>query len=555
MGKSAHEASSTFMRMAAGMVAAAVLAAAGFLGAPSPAMAAKDTIVIAIPGLPQGIDLDKHIGPQTWTMGAQVYALGMEWEYGPYPYGTGAYYDPDNLPGFAYPIGYTNQHTAGGIMSSCDTSEDGKTIVYHIRPGVISAWGNELTAADVMWRIERERRRPIIYALIDRLLNLHEAVYEKVDKYTVKLTNKSAMPLGCPGLTNYYQAWHDATEVKKHATAEDPESDNWIATNGGGFGAYRVTEWTPGKRAVMEANPNFWRGAPKIRRIIYLVVPESSGRLALLQKGSVDMAEDLSPDEVMALEKSDAARGVAVRGNRQMWLILNNKLKPFDDARVRQAVNYAIPRDEIVKSVYRGMAIAWNGVISSVTPGYENLKPYSYDPDKARSLLAAAGYADGFEAELAFSAGVPEMENLAVILQSTLAKLGVKLDLKKLPVAAHSDLVQTRKAQMALWIDSPIQPDVNYVVNLVYTSGPLSLVNYSNFEDPEVDNLIATGAGILDPKQRLEHHKGVQARIQEQAAFGWSVEPYFRIGVSKKLQGFRWYTTQYYEVHEMSFAE
>ena len=139
-----------------------------------------------------------------------------------------------------------------------------------------------------------------------------------------------------------------------------------------------------------------------------------------------------------------------------MWLILNNKMKPFDDVRVRQAINYLVPRDEIVKNVYHGMAKAWSGVISDVTPGYENLKPYDFDPDKAKKLLADAGYADGFEADLLFSAGVPEMENLAVILQSTAGKLGVKLNLKKLPVAAFSDTVQSKKAQMALWIDSPI---------------------------------------------------------------------------------------------------
>ncbi|MGD9535679.1 MAG: ABC transporter substrate-binding protein [Alphaproteobacteria bacterium] len=543
-------------RLLATMAAIAFVAAASF-GRSEPATAAEDedTIVIAIPGLPQGVDLDRHIGPQTWTMGAQLYALGLEWEFGPYPYGTGKYFDPDKLPGYAYPIGYTNQHTVGGIMESCETAEDGKTVTMHIRPGVMSAYGNEFTADDVIWRIERERKNPVIYFLINRLLNLHEADWKKIDKYTVQLTNATPMPLGCPGLTNYYQSWHDSKAVEAHKTADDPNADNWIATHGGGFGAYQVTEWTPGKRVVMEANENFWRGPPKIKKIIYLVVPESAGRLALLQKGRVDMAEDLSPDEVMALEGSDVAEGVAVRGNRQMWLTLNNEMKPFDDVRVRQAINYSIPREQIVDNVYRGMAVPWNGVISSVTPGYENLKPYGFDLDKAKALLAEAGYENGFTADLAFSAGVPEMENLALILQSTLSKLGINLNLKKLPVAAHSDLVQTRKAQMALWIDSPIQPDVNYVVNLVYTSGPLSLVNYSNFNDPEVDRIIETGAGILDPQERLEHHKGVQQRIQEKAAFGWSVEPYFRIGVSKRLKNWRWYTTQYYQVHEMEIIK
>src|SRR5206468_3236269 len=232
---------------------------------------------------------------------------------------------------------YSNQHTVPGIMTACDLSADGKTVTYHLRQGVISAAGNEFTADDVIWRFDRERKRPIIYALISRLFNLDKATYEKVDKYTVKLTNPTAAPLACSGLTNFYYPWPDSKEIAKHATADDPYSDKWIATHAG--------------------------------------------------------------------------------GNGQMWLILNNKLKPFDDQRVREAINYLIPRNDIVKDVYHGMARPWHGVISSVTPGYEDQKPYDFDPEKAKKLLADAGYANGFEADLVFSAGVPEMENIAVILQ------------------------------------------------------------------------------------------------------------------------------------------
>ena len=126
---------------------------------------------------------------------------------------------------------------------------------------MISAHGNEFTADDVIWRFDRERKRPIIYALISRLFNLDKAKYEKVDKYTVKLTNPDGAPLACQGLTNFYYPWLNSTEIKKHMTADDEYGDNWIATHAGGFGAYKVTEWTPGKRAVMEANEHYWRGA------------------------------------------------------------------------------------------------------------------------------------------------------------------------------------------------------------------------------------------------------------------------------------------------------
>ena len=204
-------------------IACAILPATSFSGA-VPALAAKDTLVIAIPGLPQGVDLDKHISPQTWTMAAQLDDWGLYWESGPYPYGTNAFYDPTNVPGFEYPVGYTTQKTAGGIMTGCDLSADGKDITYHLRPGVISAYGNEFTADDVIWRFDRERKRPIIYALISRLFNVDKAKYEKVDKYTVKLTNPDGAPLACQGLTNFYYPW---LELDGNQEAHDRRRRVW----------------------------------------------------------------------------------------------------------------------------------------------------------------------------------------------------------------------------------------------------------------------------------------------------------------------------------------
>ena len=513
---------------------------------------AKDNLIIAIPGLPSGVDLDRHVSPQTWTMAAQLFESGMEWEMGDYPFESGKAFDPTNLEGYQYPIGYTTQNTTPALFESCEEFEGGQRVVYHIQPGIMSAWGNEFTADDVIWRYNREKELPIIYALVSHLFNTDTATKTKIDDYTVELTNDVPMPLACPGLTNFYNAWLDSKEVSRHASGDDPHSANWLATNGGGFGAYYVTEWSPGKRVIMEANPNYYKGEPVIGRITYVVVPESAGRLALLQRGEVDIAEGLSPDEINALADNESAAGVAVRGNSQMWLIANNNHEEMTDLRVRQAINYAIPRTEIVDNVYHGMAREWNGVISSVTPGYVESDAYAFDLKKARSLLEEAGKGDGFTLELAFSAGVPEMENMAVLLQDSLGEIGISLDLKKLPVAAHADLVQSRNAQLALWIDSPIQPDSNYVMSLVYSSGDLALVNYSNYQDDYVDAKLVEGSAIADAEERIEFHKDLQSHIREDAAFGWVVEPYFRIGVSRAITGFRWFTTQYYKVALMS---
>ena len=203
-----------------------------------------------------------------------------------------------------------------------------------------------------------------------------------------------------------------------------------------------------------------------------------------------------------------------------MWLILNNKVKPFDDVRVRQAINYLMPRDEIVKDVYHGMAAAWHGVISDVTPGYENLKPYDFDPDKAKKLLADAGYADGFEADLVFSAGVPEMENFAVILQSTAGQARRQARPQE---AAGGGALRHRSVEEGADGAVDRQPDparrqLRRQSGLHH--GPAGAGQLHQLLRPRGRQADRDRRVIVDPKARLEHHKGVQAKIQEGAPMG-----------------------------------
>ena len=546
-----------------GLAVAATAALAALVAAapPKPASANQDTMVIAIGALPQGIDLDKHVSPQTWSMGAQVLEDGMNWESIDFPFSTGDAWDPSTIPGFMYPD-YMGQKTlVPGIMEKCEMDEDGLRAVYHLRKGVISPWGNEFTAADVLWRIERGKATQAINNFLEFLLSMpgqtidppESGGYAKVDDYTVELTSSRPMPLACKGLTNYYNARLDSTEIMKNATEEDPWGDKWVATNGGGFGGYRVTEWTAGKRVVMEANENYWRGAPEIKRIIYLVVPESANRVALLKQSKVHMAEGLSPDEIVALADDPNARGVAVRGNQSMWMMINNTLPPYDNVKVRQAMNHLINQEAIIRDIYHGMMNRWQGVMPSTYPGYEQHLKYDFNPEKAKALLAEAGFPDGFDAELSFDAAVAAMESIGVLLQSDFKKAGINLSLRKLPTAANSDNVMSKQGSLALWTDMPIQPDVNYALKLVWPTN--ALVNYHNFSDPKVDQVLQDGQGVVDPEARIAAHSGIQEHIHDQAPLGWIGEHYFAVGLSRKVSNFRWYTTQYYHVAEMSIAD
>ncbi len=527
-------------------MALAILAAAG-----STARAEDNsTIVIAIPGTPQGIDIDRQSGPQTWTLGMQVLELGSEWAMVDYPFPGKNVADPTKLPGFKYPD-FTGQKIEPGIVESCELSPDGRTATYNLRKGVRSSAGNEFTSDDVIYRVERAIANNAITQFIQNSVNAGKREqWSAPDKYTVRITAETPMPQICTVLTNPYFYWLDSTEAKKHATADDPWSNKWVATGGISFGPYSIVSWEAGKRVEMKANPNYWRGEPAIKRVIYQVVPESANRVALLSQGRVHLDEGLSPDEIVSLAENDKVRVAAVRGNQSLYAVLNNAIAPFDNPDVRRAVNMVIPREKIAESIYHGMAEPFHGVIPSLYAGHVDFSSEAGAIEEAKALMAKAGLGGGVSVPLAYSAGDPVQENVAILLQTALRDIGIDVKLQKMPVAAHSDLVQSKKAPFALWIDFPIQPDPNYSLGLIYGTG--NAVNYENYSNKDVDAAIAAGVPIVDAKERAAAHEAPQRKIHEEAALGWIVEPYFLMGMSAKVHGWRWYPTQYYRVSDLT---
>lgn len=512
----------------------------------------KDTIVIAIPALPQGIDLDHDIAPQTWTMGAQVFDQGMEWEKVPYPYDaeTPKEFSPNQIEGFQYP-NFKDQKLAPGIIEECSLSEDSKTAVYKIRKGVKSAWGNEFDADDVMWRIERAMANKAIDFFMNTLANTNDlGKWSKVDQYTVEIRSDTPIPIACTMLTNFYFPFYDSDEVKKHATAEDPWGDKWISTNGGGYGAYYVESWEPGRRVVMKANENYWKGAPTIKTIIWLIVPEASSRVALLGQGKVQIAESLAPDDLQSLVGNANAKPVGVRSNQWIFAVMNNTVAPFDNVKVRQAINMLIPRDDIVKGVFHGLATSWSGIMPTIFPGAADLKPFDYNVEEAKKLLAESGADLSKPLSLSFSANDGVQETVAILMQRSMQEAGLKVELRKLPIAAQADLVMSRKGDFSLWLDMAIQPDPSYDIGLMYSTG--GATNYANYSNPAVDDVLNKGR-VLVGEERIKAHEAVQTVVQQDAPYGWIIEQFFTLGVANSLKGLNWYTCQYYKVNELTF--
>ena len=508
-------------------------------------VASKDTMIIAIPATPPGIDPNTENNPQMYTIGAQLYGeSGLRWAHAPYTVQQ-SIADPNKVPGFwiANTDGTTLQP---GIIQSCTLAPDGSKVTMVLHQGVKSAVGNEFTTADITYGIQRSVATAAIGYFFMGVGGAQDpAQWKAIDKYTEEVDQKNGVSMYnlCPLLAHLGAApsWiMDSVETKKHATASDPWATSWVDHAGSWFGAYYITDWESGKQVVLQANPNYYLPQPTIKKIIYQVVPASADRIALLKAGKVDLIEGISPTEAKSIDGQAGTRPVAVQSDEEFWAVLDNSKPPFNNVLVRQAINYAIDRQSIATNIYEGLAYPFQGILPVTYPGFTDFHLYDYNLQKAKQLLTQAGLGSGFSLDLSYSSGDPAAAQVAVVLQTSLAQIGVTLNLKQLPAAAIADLVNGGKAQFALWSAAPFLPDPVFSTQLWYGSvggpgGGKNQADSENFVDPKTDQGIQKCANITDFTQRVQCVHDLDQYIAGLAPIANIAAPYFIYAVTDKV--------------------
>lgn len=514
-----------------GRLLAAALAAslAGALPAPVLAQDAKTTLLVAGPRTPES--LDQEYPPTEAVMEARRNINEPLLRYAPVV-------GPDGIT-------YENfDKIVGGLAASWTVSPDKRTISFDIRTGVKSSFGNELTADDVMWTFERGWNvKTNFHWYMSQVLGIQSFAdaFKKVDDDTVSVTVPAASPLIERLWTNVGLGILDAKEIKKHVTAADPWASQWLGTHSASYGPYYVTTYTPGQEIVYTANEAYYRGAPRIKKVVFREMPTTANRVAALQAGSIDVAEFLLPRELALLEKDPKVKVWKVFGNYVHRVEMNMTIAPFDNPKVRQALNHLVPRDAILKAVYFNTARSTKSPISEIYPGYtDQYFVFDENLDKAKKLLAEAGLTSGFKTQLGYRTGDQIEEEIAVILKSAFAKAGIELELAKLPA---STLVERyTKGTIPMWFfrDMAIVPDAAYVANLWINSA--SVTNYPRYKDAEVDRLINAGLTSTDEPKRIENSHKVQKMFIEAAPWVFLMNPGYQLATRSNVKGYAWYT-------------
>lgn len=421
------------------------------------------------------------------------------------------------------------------LAESWEVNDDSTAITFYLREGVTFHDGSEFTAADVKYTYDRvcgkipEDQTALRSAFSDVI----ESV-EVIDDYTVKF--------------NLFES--NATLLSIMYFGIIPEgSGPDQATKPVGAGPFKVVDYTPGVGINLEKFDNYFEeGLPKMERVEFKIFADLNAGVLALSNGEIqymqinyDMIPQI-PEELFVIEQSPM--------NTVQLMGLNNDFEPFKDKRVRQALNYAIDKQEIIAVIAPG-APEVDSNFSPVMPfWYEELKDYyTPDPEKAKALLAEAGYSD-LKFTVRVPAEYPYHVNAAQVIEQQLQKIGVTMKIDVIDWSTWLEDVYAGRNHDATIIGLTGKMDPDSILKR-FASGYAR--NFINFNNARYDELIYTGAREPDVDTRVEIYKEAQRILTEEAASVFIMDPIEYVAVDKNLKGYVHYPLYFIDLRYFEY--
>ncbi len=434
------------------------------------------------------------------------------------------------------------------LAESWERSSDNLTWTFHLRKGVKFHDGTAFNAQAVeahIRRIQDPKSGSPNKNLWDHIKSI-----KVVDESTIQLS--TAKPFG-PMLTYLAHGSGGIPSPDAIAKAGDQYPQKPVGT-----GPYKLSAFNPGTDLTLVRNDSYWGTAkPKLDKITMKAVPEVASRVMMLDTGEADLVNDPPPEEAGRIEKGKGTRLLRQSGLRTFWMEMNLTLDIFKDVKVRQALNYAVDKDSIVKNLFLGYAKALDSPAASTIQGYKKAGDYTYDPTKAKQLLAEAGWTPGPNGVLQ-KGGVPLQfrintaegeypKDIQVVeaVQANLKAVGCDVNIWKVEAAARWSYLRVplseAKYEMVSFGFNPSNGDVGYHLNSVFHSNPdkskapyvWNLMWYAN---PEVDKLIEQSNETVDEAKRYDLLGQAQKLIWDDAPVIWLHAPDLLTGARKSVQ-------------------
>jgi peptide/nickel transport system substrate-binding protein len=392
-----------------------------------------------------------------------------------------------------------------------EISEDGTEYTFYLRDDVVFHNGEPFNADSVVLTWERAANADYEYSYY---FTNAESV-EKIDDYTVKVTTPEPDSTFLRLMADY---WAMIPPQYYEEVGEEGFVENPVGT-----GPFMFVEWVKGDHITMEANPNYWReGLPKVQNLVFRPIPESATRVAAIQTGEVDVVGRLSSEEAQSLLGAPNVKVIRYPSTRIYYIAFNNLTtgvgQPTEDPLVRQAMNYAVDVDAIVDALFDGFGQRATGYVADGEMGFGVVEPFAYDPDKARELLAEAGYPDGFEMDFACPAGAYIFfEQVCEAVQGYLLEVGIETNLEVMESGQYWDL-EAEKQLPPLFGDSWSSPLGEAYNRLQGALGGWD-ASYSSWSDPTIDEFLVGIEQAIDFEERKKLYEDLQVYMQENPPF------------------------------------
>lgn len=415
------------------------------------------------------------------------------------------------------------------IAKDWEISSDSLTYTFYLRENVHFHNGRKLTAEDVKFSFERvldpetnHPRRADFEAI---------KAIEILDTYTIAITLSRET---APFLFNMAEATGGVPIIAKE------EVEN-LTTHPIGTGPFKFVHWLPNQEVKMVRNEEYWNPEiPYLDEVVFTIMADSTAALMNLRTGAIDLLPRMAPEAAMEIEMSPETKVLSGSQNRIQLMVLNHLREPLDNLKVRQAINYALDKEEIIEGAVWGFG---EEIATNMSPVlgffYNDLNHlYPYDPDTARELLKEAGYPEGFEMTLSLSSHDGVYLKIAEIVKQQLEQVGIVLEL---------ELVE-----WGVWLER-IYAGRDYDFTLIIFTGKLDphlilhryqsdyVRNFFNYFNPEYDALIQEGVKIADPNERQAIYSEAQAILAQEAVAAYIMDFHLLVGARENVYGWDFY--------------
>lgn len=427
----------------------------------------------------------------------------------------------------------------GDLAESWEVSEDGCVWTFHLRKDVTFHNGKQFTAKDVKASYDRllNKEKPVRYTSTMALIKECNVV----DDYTVTLSTEVPFAAMLPNLLHRANLILDADYIEKYGAdlGLTLESVN-------GTGPYKMTVWNPGEVMEMEAFDGYYDDKALTKHLVIQIMPEASSRAISLESGECDIADGLTVEDITRFIDMDGFHVAICAGNGTHLYQFNCANQYLADKRVRQAILYAVDMESIVKVLYgpKGETIC-DAPLNPNVWGYSSIGVIPHDVDKAKALLAEAGYPDGFDMSIMLLPTYDKALESAEMIVEQLKAVGINATIDVVEKAVFNDAFkQTKKGENFPWAmfimgQGPGTCDADGMRRYYSYEGETNANNYGWYENEEVTELLEKAAAELDEAKRLEMYKRIQEIVWlEDPAAMWMNNRNNFYCMSNKVEGF-----------------